>query len=133
VQDLLQVLRNLSLVALGGAIGAVSRYAISGLTYRIAGGSFPFGTLAVNVVGCLLIGFLLETAAQTTWVSDAWRLSLGIGFLGALTTFSTFGYETLALVREGEPSLALVNIASNVAVGLFAVWLGIVIARLVTG
>lgn len=133
LQDYLQILKSVSLVALGGAVGAVSRYAISGLTYRAVGGSFPFGTLAVNIVGCLLIGFLLETAAQTTWISDSLRLTLGIGFLGALTTFSTFGYETLALVKENQPGLALANIASNLVIGLLCVWIGIVAARLITG
>jgi CrcB protein len=133
LHDYLQVLKNLTLVAAGGAVGAVSRYAISGLTHRILSTSFPLGTLAVNTTGCLLIGFLLETANQTTWISDSWRLALGIGFLGALTTFSTFGYETLELVKESQWTLALANIATNVLIGLFSVWLGVIVARLITG
>lgn len=132
MQDLLLELKKLSLVAVGGAIGAIGRYAISGWTYR-AGIGFPLGTLAVNVIGCLLIGFLYETAAATTLINDSWRLILGIGFLGALTTFSTFGYETIELVKDRQQVLALANVASNVVLGLLAVWLGIVVARLITG
>lgn len=132
MQDLLPVLRNLALIAAGGAVGAVSRYTISGVTHRFLGTSFPYGTLAVNVIGCLIIGFLLETTIQTTWISDSWRLALGVGFLGALTTFSTFGYETLGLLKSNQPALAIANVAVNVFVGLLAVWLGIIAARLVT-
>jgi len=132
LQDFLQVVKNLSIVAAGGAVGAVSRYVVSGLTHRMFNTSFPLGTLAVNTTGCLLIGFLLETATQTTLVSDSWRLALGIGFLGALTTFSTFGYETLQLARESQWTLAIANIATNLLIGLFSVWLGVIAARLVT-
>lgn len=133
LHDFLQILKNASLVAAGGAVGAVGRYAISGLTHRIAGVTFPYGTLAVNVIGCLLIGFLYEAATQTTLISDSWRLAIGIGFLGALTTFSTFGYDTLELVKGSQLMLALANVAANVVLALAAVWLGIVVARLVTG
>lgn len=129
LHDYLQVMKNVTLVAAGGAVGAVSRYAISGLTHRIFNTSFPLGTLAVNTIGCLLIGFLLEIANQTTWISDSWRLALGIGFLGALTTFSTFGYETLELVKESQWTLAFANIAINVLIGLFSVWLGVIVSR----
>ena len=133
MQEYLKVLRSLSIVAAGGAVGAVSRYVVSGLTHRIFSTGFPLGTLVVNTAGCLLIGFLLELATQTTLVSDSWRLALGIGFLGALTTFSTFGYETLELVKESQWTLAFANVAANLLIGLFSVWLGVVAARLITG
>ena len=133
MQEFLQVLKSLSIVAAGGAVGAVSRYVVSGLTHRIFATSFPLGTLVVNTTGCLLIGFLLETATQTTLVSDSWRLALGIGFLGALTTFSTFGYETVELLKESQWILAFANVATNVLIGLFSVWLGVIAARLITG
>ena len=76
-------------IALAGAAGALARYGLSGLMHRFLGAAFPWGTLAVNLVGCFLLGLLLEVSRQSGWVSPGFRTIAGIGFLGAFTTFST--------------------------------------------
>lgn len=118
---------NLLLVAVGGAIGAVARYSISVWASRLTGGStgsgFPLGTLLVNVVGCLLLGALMVWVERGA-LSEQSRLLLGVGLLGALTTFSTFGHETMILAQRGLMTQALVNVAANAVLGLSAVWIG---------
>lgn len=129
MHELLPFLKNLLLVAAGGAIGAAGRYTVNGLAHRVLGAGFPYGTLIVNLVGCFLMGILAETALHTTWISFSMRLALGVGFLGALTTFSTFGVETLDRMHEGQWGIVLLNVAANVVLGLLCVWLGIIVAR----
>lgn len=124
---------KLLLIGIFGAAGAVSRYLASGVAVRWCGESFPAGTLIVNVVGCFFIGVLYHVSQATTLVSDEWRTGIGIGFLGGLTTFSTFGYETFFLLEEGLWRAAGINVVSNVLLGLAAVWLGVVLARLLLG
>ncbi len=108
----------------GGFLGAIARFALSREVVRVAGERFAHaGTLAVNVVGCLLIGWCL------VWVEEhqppAWMKGLAVtGFLGSLTTFSTFGYETVELLRESRTADALWNVSTNLAVGLAAVVAG---------
>lgn len=113
-------------VALGGAVGATSRYAISLAMARYSG--FPWGTLIVNVVGCFLLGALTEYAKHAV-IDPLYQRALGAGLLGALTTFSTFGNETIQLLEGGRPAAAMGNIALNLGLGLVAVWLGIRVAR----
>ena len=91
---------------------------------RSLGNHFAFGTLAVNVLGCLLLGFLFEAERTTSLVSPSLRLLGAVGFLGAFTTFSTFGYETFRYWQSGASYLALLNISANLILGLGAVWLG---------
>ena len=117
------------LVALSGAAGAVSRYGVGLLAVRALGDRFAYGTLAVNVLGCLALGFLLELERGTDLVSHPVRLMAGVGFLGAFTTFSTFGYETLRYMEAGATDLALANVAANLVLGFGAVWIGFVVAR----
>jgi CrcB protein len=112
------------LIALGGAAGSCLRYAMQGAVQRWAGGPFPAGTLAVNVVGCALIGFLAAAFAGPWTVREDLRLALVIGGLGGFTTFSAFGWETFALGRDGEMRLALSYVAASCALGLAAVGLG---------
>ncbi len=114
---------NLLVVGLGGALGAIARYVISGWVTRVSGASFPLGTLAVNVVGCFLLGALLVCIERGN-LGEQSRLLLGVGVLGAFTTFSTFGHETLGLAQRGLMAQAAANIAANAALGLTAVWLG---------
>jgi len=121
------------LIALAGAAGAVSRYGVGLWAHRQFGSHFAFGTLIVNIMGCLILGFVLEMEVRTDWVSHSIRLFLAVGFLGAFTTFSTFGFETLKFLQEGSPNLALLNVAANLLFGLLAVWLGWMMARLVVG
>ncbi|NNJ27911.1 putative fluoride ion transporter CrcB [Planctomycetes bacterium LzC2] len=111
-------------VALGGAVGAVSRYLVS----RYAADRWPahawLGTLAVNLAGCFLIGLAMYAAAERGQLSPAVRALLITGFLGGLTTFSTFGHEAVALGRgEGAP-IALLHVGANVLGGLALVWAG---------
>ena len=125
-------LRLLLLIATFGAIGAVARYLVTSLCVRWFGVGFPAGTLAVNVIGCFLLGllvFLLDAGS----LPDSWRMPLAIGFLGSLTTFSTFGYDTFVLVEASKWQAALLNVGSNLALGLAAVWAGVYIGRILVG
>lgn len=114
-------------VAAGGALGAVSRYLLSGWVARLAGGSaFPWGTLAVNVLGSFCLGLLMGAGGEGRWlIPPTLRTLIGIGFLGAFTTFSTFSYETLEALRIGDHRVALGNVAASLASGLLACWLGL--------
>jgi CrcB protein len=123
-------LQSFLLVGIAGAAGAVSRYGVGLLAERSLGGHFAFGTLLVNVLGCLALGFLLELDRGTTLVTHPVRMLLAVGFLGAFTTFSTFGYETLRYFQEGSSHLALLNVSANLVLGLGGVWLGYLTARL---
>ena len=117
-----------------GALGAISRYAISGWVPQWFGTGFPYGTLVVNVVGCFLLGVVMYLGLTTTSVmSETTRTVLAIGFLGSFTTFSTFGYETFRYLEDGARWLAFVNVAANVLLGLAAVWAGLALARTVWG
>jgi CrcB protein len=121
---------KLLLIALFGAAGAVSRYLASGFAIRWFGESFPAGTLIVNVAGCFLIGVLYHLGQAGTLINDEWRAGLRVGFLGGLTTFSTFGYETFERLEAGLWRAAGINIFLNVLLGLAAVWLGVILAKL---
>jgi fluoride exporter len=124
-------LRTLLLVGTGGFIGSVLRYLLSSYVQQLSKGlQFPLGTLAVNVVGCVLVGFLTELADQRNLISDETRGFLIVGILGGFTTFSAFGNETMNLLRSGEPWLAFGNILGHMTLGLFSVWLGYSIASL---
>ena len=120
---------DILLVALGGAAGAVSRHLVGIAALRWLGAGFPWGTFAVNVLGCLALGLLLEVASVSEVVSRSTRLWVGTGFLGAFTTFSTFGVETLRLVQTDGPGWAAANVIGNVVVGLLAAWVGVLVAR----
>ena len=122
-------MRELLLVGSAGAVGAMARYGVGVLAARAVGERFAFGTLAVNVLGCLLLGFLLELERNTTLVAPSVRLLGAVGFLGAFTTFSTFGYETLRYWQAGASHMALANVSANLVLGVGAVWLGWVVAR----
>ena len=111
------------IVGAGGFVGAILRYGINVLTVGRAG-TFPLGTLVVNVLGCFCLGLLAAWFEERPELPVQLRLALGTGLLGALTTFSTFGVESLDLMRAGEPRLAMVNLALNLFLGLGAAWVG---------
>ena len=111
-----------------GAGGAITRYIVSTGSVRWFGEGYPVGTLIVNVVGCFLLGVLYQLSALGG-VPNEWRQPLGIGFLGGLTTFSTFGYETFDALEKGKWHLAGTNVALHLLLGLTAVWLGLVLVR----
>ncbi len=123
---------NILLVGLGGALGSISRYLVSGWVQTASKNiNFPFGTLAVNLAGCFVIGFLAHLAEARGIFSSETRSFVFIGILGGFTTFSSFGNETLNLLRSGEMLSALTNIGTNVIFGLAAVWLGRTTANLI--
>lgn len=112
-------------VALGGALGSVSRYLL-GAWAQTASKSidFPYGTLTVNLIGCFVIGFLSHLAETRGAFTPETRALVFIGVLGGFTTFSSFGNDTFNLLRDGETVNALANVGANVILGLFLVWLG---------
>ena len=114
------------LVAIGGALGSIARYGFSGIVARAAGGTFPFGTLFVNVTGALIIGFIaaMSLTEGRFLVPPPARIFLMTGFCGGYTTFSTFSLETFNLMREGDWMRAGGNVALSVALCILAVWLG---------
>ena len=124
---------HLIFIGIGGAIGAVCRYLISGWTLRWLGEGFPYGTLAVNVAGCFLLGALAHIGLTTNLLQRETREAIGIGFLGGLTTFSTFGLETYRSLEDGAWGPAIANVVANVLAGLFAVWAGLTLARALFG
>ena len=121
---------HLLAVGLGGFVGAVARYGISGWMHRLSGGLFPIGTLTVNVLGCFLIGLFMTLVQTREWLEPNQRLLLITGILGSLTTFSTFGYETLELLRYGHHKLLVMSVIGNVVLGLAGVFLGRLTATL---
>ncbi len=118
-------------IATGGAVGALLRFWMSNGIYALLGRSFPFGTLAVNVLGSLLMGFLYVLLIDKLSLGPHWRAALLIGLLGAFTTFSTFSIETLNLIEEGEAMKALMNVILSVVLCLGAAWLGVLAGRTV--
>ena len=112
-------------------LGSVGRYAVGGLVHRIGGGGFPYGTLVVNVVGCMVLGFLATISEERSLFQPATRLFLFVGILGGFTTFSTFGYESFSLLRDGVMNAAMANITANLLLGLAGVWLGHAVARMI--
>src|SRR5687767_12836509 len=122
---------NILLVGLGGFIGSIMRYLLSGYVQQsIRNVDFPFGTLAVNVIGCFVIGFLSQLAEQRGIFASESRTFIFVGILGGFTTFSSFGNETLDLARNSRMMSAFVNVGASVIIGLFAVWLGRVVSTL---
>jgi CrcB protein len=115
---------KLTFIALGGAGGAVARYLLAGWGQRLTESAFPLGTLLVNVAGCLLIGIAAAFFAGPAIVREELRLALLVGFLGGFTTFSTFGYESFALLNEREWWLASLNLLGSNVLGLLAVFVG---------
>jgi CrcB protein len=125
--------RHLLLVALFGAFGAAARYALGRAIVQWMGEGFAYATLGVNVLGCFLLAMLFHVSTVTMLFSEDLRLGLTVGLLGAFTTFSTFGFETMQYAEEGLWLLAVINVAANVALGLAAVWAGLAVARLMFG
>lgn len=126
-------MRQMIFIAVAGALGAVSRYALSSAANRLTGGVFPFGTLLVNTAGSLLIGYIMYLGISTDIIPPIWRITLTVGFLGAFTTFSSFSYETVMLIQESEWILAAANIAANVLLCLIAATGGMALGRLTLG
>lgn len=116
-------------IALGGALGSVFRFLLSTWTQAISKSiDFPYGTLTVNLIGCFVIGFLSQLAEDRGAFAPESRAFVFIGILGGFTTFSSFGNETINLLRDGETFNALANVGANVIFGLMLVWFGRTVA-----
>jgi len=118
------------LVFMGGGLGAVSRYLLSGWVQQVSGQNFPWGTMAVNIFGSFLIGVLMSLSARSLWISPQTRLLMVTGFLGGFTTFSTFSYETLSLAQDGELVQMGLNVMCTVAACLGGTWAGTAMGRI---
>lgn len=116
-------------IAIFCAGGGLARYYLSGWIYNHLVRSFPFGTLLVNIIGAYLIGLTMELGMRSTIIPDTLRIGLTVGFLGGLTTFSSFSYETFKLLEDGQLLFAFANIAASVSACLLFTWLGIATIR----
>lgn len=119
-------------ICLGGAAGTGARYLLGGWIARAAGPGFPWGTFAVNAIGSFLLGAILQVALTTDLISPTLRLALTTGVMGGFTTYSTFNYETLQLLRDDAWLLALANLGLTVIGCLVAGALGLLCGRLFT-
>ncbi len=116
-------------IGLGGFLGAIARYWLSGFIYQWLGTDFPYGTLVVNVLGAFLLGFFMTAVLRGVAIPA--RNVITIGFLGAFTTFSTFSYETVVLLQQGELLRGVGNVVMSIVLGVVAVILGIILARVI--
>ena len=121
------------LIACGGSVGAILRYAMASWGQRTLGGSVPIGTLMVNTLGCLAIGFLGALFAGPLLVREEYRLAVLVGLLGGFTTFSTYGFETFALAVDGDWWSAAANVLLSNVLGLLALWIGMRLAGPIQG
>jgi fluoride exporter len=116
-------------LAAAGAVGAVARYGLAGLVQRRAGENFPAGTLAVNLAGCLVFGFVWGLLEDRLGAAAAVRLVVLTGFVGSFTTFSTFAFESAGLLQGGQIAAALANVVGQTVLGILLVWLGMAAGR----
>lgn len=116
-------------VGLGGALGAIARFWLGEWISSKFPMQFPLGTFVINVTGSFIIGFFLTLMSRQITIHPNWRLLIAVGFIGAYTTFSTFEYETMKLIEEGNILSAALNVGLSVIIGFIAVWLGVVAAR----
>lgn len=123
-------LQRLIYIGIAGLVGTLGRYALSGYVARRFGETFPTGTMVVNILGCFLAGFLFYLLQERFLVSELVRTAVMIGFLGGFTTFSSFGLQTFTLLRDGEMGFAMVNIVASNVLGLFTVWAGYALGKL---
>ncbi len=114
----------LGFIALGGAVGACSRYLLSELCVSLLGRGFPYGTLTVNVIGSFIMGLLIAGFENELFATEPWKQVIGLGFLGALTTFSTFSMDNVLLMQQGALVKMGLNIVLNVLLSISAAWLG---------
>jgi len=117
------------MVGIGGFTGAVTRFCLANYIGEKMGTRFPYGTFVINISGSFLVGLILTVLAEKTHWSPNWRYLIPIGFIGAYTTFSTFEYETLRGVQDGQLLIPFLNITLSVVIGFAAVWAGVVAGK----
>ena len=117
------------MVGIGGFMGAIARFWIEGYVTNKMGAKFPYGTFVINCTGSFIIGLIITLLAERTHWNPNWRYLVPIGFVGAYTTFSTFEFETLRAVQDGQIVVAILNVVLSVTLGFLAVWLGVVAGR----
>ena len=120
-------------IAIAGALGALCRWGLSLAAQTFLGSSFAWGTLVANILGCFLLGFLMHVGLVSDKISPLLRTAVTVGFLGALTTFSTFSYETVKYLEDGSWALAAGNIGANLIIGLCATIVGLMLGRTLFG
>src|SRR5688572_10190851 len=124
-------MQNIIVIGLAGLAGTLARYWLSSVIDSRTGASFPFGTLAVNLIGCFVIGFLFYAFADEFVIHPAIRSAVFVGLLGGFTTFSSFGIQTFTLLENGQVLWAALNILLSNIGGLMLVWLGYILSRIV--
>jgi CrcB protein len=117
-------------VGFGGFLGAIARFWLGGYISNRIGTRFPYGTFVINITGSFLIGLTITLLAEKTHWNPNWRYLIPIGFIGAYTTFSTFEYETLRSIQDGEFLVAFLNVSLSVVVGFASVWGGVIAGRM---
>jgi CrcB protein len=127
------VLSDILFLAFAGALGALSRYGLGGLAQRVAGTGFPYGTLLVNILGSLIIGYIMQVSLNSDIIPRSLRVIVTVGFLGAFTTFSTFSYETARFLEDGAWLSCFINIAANVGLSILATLAGMLLGRITLG
>lgn len=125
------MLRNILIVGIGGFLGSIARYLSQIAAGKIFSSGFPSGIFLVNIIGCLLIGIVYALTEKGNLLTSEMRLFLAVGFCGGFTTFSTFSYDNLMLLKDNSIGLLLINTFGSVAFGLLAVYAGIVLIRLI--
>ncbi|MGH9688747.1 MAG: fluoride efflux transporter CrcB [Candidatus Acidiferrales bacterium] len=119
---------RIALLIVFGAAGTLARYGLQGLVQERTGPGFPYGTLTVNLIGCLVLGAVGEYALAHLTIPPEWRIGITVGFMGAFTTFSTFSYETVRMLQDGEWRNAALYLSASIVGGLLAIFLGIHLA-----
>jgi len=117
------------MVGVGGALGSILRFWLGSYIGGRMGTRFPYGTMVINITGSFLIGFVYALLTANTHWSPNWRYLIPIGFIGGYTTFSSFEYETLRTIQDGQVGLGLLYVAVSVCVGFIGVWGGVVSGR----
>ena len=123
------MLRAILLIGLGGGIGSILRYLTAAGINKYFSGAFPLAIFIVNIIGCLIVGFCLGIFEKNQVVNPDLKLLFVTGFCGGYTTFSTFAYENVNLVQNNNSLMAFVYIAASIVIGMFAVWLGLTLAK----
>jgi len=122
-------LQKYLLIAIGGALGSVTRYLVGSAVTNRMGTRFPYGTFVINLTACLIVGFFLAGVERRAEVNPALRFLIPIGFVGAYSTFSTFEWETFVHLQTGDFLIASLYVSLSILLGLLAVWAGVVLAR----